>query len=270
MFELAHFRTQNRDDTFVENALSVPGGGGALLPPRGLLVLAITARQMRGMIRSTPLLAALLLSALPLGSGLAPSKAMAQTAARVLSGTEREAAVLKANAALNTLQRVEGRFTQIANNGAASKGEFQLQRPGKVRFAYAPPTPLVLAADGVSLSQLDTKRGSVESTALRATPLYYVLKQDIDLAADGRVTQVARDGEQLLLTLRDRKGEMDGAVTLIFAGTGALELRGWRIEDGAGETTLVTLEDVRPAQAFDPRLFTLKPKTDSTDRGGGR
>lgn len=223
---------------------------------------------MGGMIRSAPLLAALLLSALPLSASLSPA-AMAQSA-RALSGAERDAAIAKANAALNALQRVEGRFTQIANNGAAAKGEFQLQRPGKVRFAYAPPTPLVLASDGVSLAQMDTKRGSVESTALRATPLYYVLKQNIDLAMDGRVTQVARDGEQLLLTLRDRKGEMDGAVTLIFAGSAELELRGWRIEDGAGETTLVTLQDVRAVPRLDPRLFTLQPQSDSTDRGGGR
>lgn len=240
-----------------------------MLPPRGVLVLAIRARQMGRMIRSTPLLSALLFSALSLGPSMTPPAAMAQTV-RVLSGVERDAAIAKANAALNALRRVEGRFTQVANNGSTSKGEFQLQRPGKVRFAYAPPTPLVLASDGVSLAQMDTKRGSVESTALRATPLYYVLKQDIDLAADGRVTQVARDGEQLLLTLRDRKGEMDGAVTLIFAGGDGLALRGWRIEDGAGETTLVTLQDVRPAQAFDPRLFSLRAKDDSTERGGGR
>jgi outer membrane lipoprotein-sorting protein len=223
------------------------------------------------MIRSSSLLAALVLGPLAAGAVLVPPAAVAADALRVLTGAERDAAIARANAALNALRQVEGRFVQVADDGAAAKGEFQLQRPGKVRFAYAPPTPLVLASDGVSLSQLDTQRGSVESTALRATPLYYVLKQNIDLAADGAITQVARDGEQLLVTLRDRKGEMDGSVTLVFAGAAAEpELRGWRIQDGAGETTTVTLQDVRPAQRFDPRLFSLRPKTDSTDRGGGR
>lgn len=184
----------------------------------------------------------------------------------LLSGAERAAALRQANAALNAMQRVEGRFLQIAPDGNVSQGSFYLSRPGKVRFAYDAPSKLVIVSDGVTMAIADRGLKSVDRTPLRATPLYFVLKQNINLETDARVTKVEREGEQLLITVKDRKGEADGAITLGFIGLREPELREWRVSDATGQTTLLSLRGVRAAAGLDPRLFLVESTRDSTAR----
>lgn len=199
-----------------------------------------------------------------------PGAAASASARLDLTGTERAAALTRANAALNAMQSVEGRFLQIAPDGGVTQGAFYLNRPGKVRFVYDAPTPLVIVSDGVTVAIEDRNLKSVDRTPLRATPLYFVLKQNINLEADARVTRVERAGDQLLITVRDRKGQADGAITLGFVGTTEPELREWRVSDASGQTTLLSLRGVRPSLKLDPRLFIMENKRDSAARSGSR
>ncbi len=217
------------------------------------------------------LLAGWLMMASALAQAPAPAPPIAASPAQgALTGADRAAALSRANGALNAMQRVEGRFLQIAPDGKVSQGNFYLSRPGKVRFAYDPPTPLVIVSDGVTVAIEDRGLKSVDRTPLRATPLYFVLKQNIDLEADARVAKVEREGDQLRISVRDRKGQADGTITLVFSGTTEPELREWRVADAAGQTTLLSLRDVRPSLKLDPRLFVLDEKRDSTARTSGR
>ncbi len=210
-------------------------------------------------------------SGLALAQAPAPAPPIAASLAQgALTGADRAAALTRANGALNAMQRVEGRFLQIAPDGKVSQGNFYLSRPGKVRFAYDPPTPLVIVSDGVTVAIEDRSLKSVDRTPLRATPLYFVLKQNIDLEADARVAKVEREGDQLRISVRDRKGQADGTITLVFSGTTEPELREWRVADATGQTTLLSLRDVHPSLKLDPRLFVLDEKRDSTARTGGR
>ena len=43
---------------------------------------------------------------------------------------------------------LSGNFVQVGPDGSKSEGEFYLQKPGKVRFDYNPPSPIELIADG--------------------------------------------------------------------------------------------------------------------------
>ncbi len=42
---------------------------------------------------------------------------------------------------LSGLSTLVGNFVQVAPNGSRTTGEFYMQKPGKVRFAYDQPTP---------------------------------------------------------------------------------------------------------------------------------
>jgi len=252
-----------------------------MLSPRRLLGSATARPHVAAMsvvsticaraLSATALAGALLLLAGPLPGAPAHAQAIASSGVEELSGAARAEALAKASAALNALRQVEGRFQQVAPDGSLSSGAFQLQRPGKVRFAYDPPTPFTLTSDGVTVAFEDRKLKSVDRTPLRATPLFFVLKSEVDLAADARVVRVAHEGGQLLIDLRDRKGEAEGLLTLVFAGASEPELRGWRITDGSGQLTSISLKDVRPATRLDARLFRVEEGDDSTGRRlGGR
>ncbi len=189
---------------------------------------------------------------------LAQSTKAAAPAAVELRGAERTQALSIANTALNGAQTVKGRFLQIAPGNRTSQGAFYLQRPGKLRFEYDSPNPLTIVSNGAVVSIEDRALKTVEQYPLRATPLYFVLKNQVNLEADGRVTRVIRSGDSLQITLRDRKGEAEGAITL-FVDAPSKELRQWRIVDGQGAVTQVSLTNATSVASIDPKLFVPKP-----------
>ena len=65
-----------------------------------------------------------------------------------LIGEQQDAAVQRINDYFNNLNSIQGNFEQIDSNNKRTSGRFYVQRPGKLRFDYAPPSTLRLVADG--------------------------------------------------------------------------------------------------------------------------
>lgn len=183
--------------------------------------------------------------------------AWAQTSPVALAGPARAEGLAQANRALNAIQRLQGRFTQSAPGGARSTGAFYLQRPGKLRFEYDPPATLLIVSDGSVVAMRDTELRTTERTPLRSTPLNIILGEAIDLERNARVLRVSRAGPWLMVTARDRTGEMDGQITLQFFGAQA-ELRSWDVIDATGARTRITLSEVTQPASLDRRLFRLE------------
>ena len=219
----------------------------------------------------TPSLAALALLFLApiVGSAAAQSapavarQALTQT---LLAGPERAAALAQASASLNRIAAVQGRFAQIAPNGSRSQGDIYLARPGKMRFQYDAPSPLTIVSDGSVVAVFDNTSRDVQRLPLRSTPLYYVLKKDVNLERDARIVRVSRSGDSLLVTARDRTGDADGEITIIFAGP-TYDLREWVVTDGQRQTTRISLSGVRASGSVNPRLFRV-PAGDVGPRKG--
>ncbi|MGH6850380.1 MAG: outer membrane lipoprotein carrier protein LolA, partial [Methylocella sp.] len=64
-------------------------------------------------------------------------------------------AIQKANAYFNAATYMTGDFVQIGPDGKRSEGKIFVQRPGKLRFEYAPPATLEIVADGLSVAVHD-------------------------------------------------------------------------------------------------------------------
>lgn len=183
-----------------------------------------------------------------------------------VTGSERAAALAEANAALNSVTRLQGRFTQYSPGGGAAGGAFYMQRPGKLRFEYDPPATSLIVSDGSVVSLRDTALRTTDRTPLTSTPLNFILKSNIDLARDARIVNVARQGPDLLITARDRAGQMDGYITMRLAGP-ERQLASWEIVDATGARTRIVLSGlIRPA-AIDRSLFRLPDIIDSRRHG---
>src|SRR6185437_11978743 len=68
-----------------------------------------------------------------------------------------KAQAAKVSAYLSSLQTLVGNFVQVGPDGSKTKGDFYIQKPGKVRFEYDPPSPVELIADGSSLAVRDKR-----------------------------------------------------------------------------------------------------------------
>ena len=66
----------------------------------------------------------------------------AAPAATPLIGEQQDAAVQRINDYFNNLNSIQGNFEQVDSNNKRTTGRFYVQRPGKLRFDYAPPSTL--------------------------------------------------------------------------------------------------------------------------------
>lgn len=207
---------------------------------------------------ATALAASALFIGLPIAA-LAQSRATAPTRPPIageLSGAQRTAALAEASAALNRIAGMQGRFTQVAPDGAQARGRIYMQRPGKLRFEYDPPSPLTIVSDGSVVAVEDRAMRDIQRVPLRSTPLFYVLKPQVNLERDARITRVVEQGDNLYISARDRSGEADGEITITFGGANR-ELKQWSITDGQRQTTRITLSEVQGASRLDPKLFRV-------------
>jgi outer membrane lipoprotein-sorting protein len=168
--------------------------------------------------------------------------------------------------AMNNTGSFQGRFTQYGSDGSVASGTIHLQRPGRVRFEYDAPNPLLIVSDGVTLVQQDRALETFDRVPLAATPLNYFLKENVRLQEDAEVIGLQKLPTEWRVTAKDGSGEMAGAITLVFDAA-TLALRQWIIMDEFGGQTRVELSDLRYNERLDPRLFVLRDeREDRRDR----
>lgn len=199
-----------------------------------------------------------LLALLPVAAALLWAPA-AQAAPLPLDGALRTQALATVNQALSAPGPLKGRFVQIGPSNQPTNGSFYLRRPGKVRFAYDPPSGMAIVSDGTIVSIEDHRLKTVNRAPLNTTPLNLLLKRDVNLERDTKVMAVAREGDAIYVTLREKRKESNGDLTLIVDAP-SRELRQWRVKDAAGNVTLTALQTVENVASLDPKLFvTMTP-----------
>ncbi|MEL6567995.1 MAG: outer-membrane lipoprotein carrier protein LolA [Pseudomonadota bacterium] len=182
----------------------------------------------------------------------------------VLSVTERRAVLKSASDAMSRVETAKGRFVQVDTNGGLSEGEFFLQRPGRMRFDYDAPVPILIAADGVTVAMRDDELETVDRVPLASTPLGLLLDDNLDFETEADVIRVQRANGIVAITVVDPTDEAEGELTLIF-NAGSYDLLAWRVLDANGGITTVELKDVSTGISLNPRLFIVEDFEDEDD-----
>jgi outer membrane lipoprotein-sorting protein len=167
--------------------------------------------------------------------------------------------------ALLRVKTAQGKFTQIDGSGNSSGGAFYISRPGKIRFDYSSPEPVIIVSDGVTVSIEEPKRDAYDAVPLATTPLNLFLRNSIDLERDGSVKAVSTRGASHFITLEDKTGQSEGQMILEFRAVD-FELLGWTAIDVNGDQTRVELRDVKTNVQLKPSLFIVRDPADDSDR----
>jgi outer membrane lipoprotein-sorting protein len=181
-----------------------------------------------------------------------------------------EAAIASINLALNSVETLRARFIQVSPQGTFAEGLLSMSRPGRLRFEYDDPTPIRVISDGTTVAVEDTDLETVDRAPLRSTPLWWLLKRDIDLANDAEIVEIGREFGFVYLTVQDPSGDMEGQIQFVFAEEN-YELREWFVTDAVGQVTRLTLTDAETGIRLSPRLFVIPdPESDRDSRRGRR
>jgi outer membrane lipoprotein-sorting protein len=187
-----------------------------------------------------------------------PVAALARAAAppTAVAMTPQDAADLRRiSAYLNGIQTMTARFRQHSSGGGAASGSLWLARPGRMRFEYDPPSPILLIADRFYVYYVDKQLAEMSKVGLKSTPAWFLLREPITFD-DLVVTWLERGANGLGVTVVDPAEPDNGSLTMLFTNQPAL--RQWTIVDQQRKTTTVSISDVQFGVALDPELFVYR------------
>lgn len=167
---------------------------------------------------------------------------------------EDKADIARVEDLLNSIKSLQAHFTQLSDNGGTAEGVFYLQRPGRLRFEYDPPTPILIVGTGKTIVFYDSRLGQVTYVPIKSTPLAFLVDEKISFSGDTKVVRVDREPGALAITLADTKRRRRGTITLIFSDS-PLRLRMWRVTDAQGKVTTIALSRTRTNLTLDAELF---------------
>jgi len=159
---------------------------------------------------------------------------------------------------LNGLKSISANFVQVDDHGNFRRGAIDIQRPGKMRVVYAPPSKDFIVADGDMVHIWDGGLKSQTNVPESASLANFILRDPIKLGGDVTIIKYKRFPAKLELTLAQTSDPGLGQLTLIFEDHPLL-LRQWRVLDAEERTTGVNLENERMDVAFEPNTFSFVP-----------
>lgn len=166
--------------------------------------------------------------------------------------------------ALNAIHTLKGGFLQIGPDGQVAQGEIYIEKPGKVRFAYAPPSPVLIVATGGTVYVRNSRLNTTDRYELADTPLGLILNDKVDLKTNPAVMGVDKRDGTIVVQARTSTNRNQSNIQLVFDAAGT-ELRQWTVRDNQGGVTTVALQQLQPGVSLDQSLFTapVKPRRPS-------
>ena len=157
---------------------------------------------------------------------------------------------------LNSIRTMYAKFRQVASGGGIATGQLWMARPGRMRFEYDPPSPILLLADMFYVYYVDKELIQMSKVGLKSTPAWLLLRDPIAFG-DLIVTHFERGANTITLTVVEKAEPDNGSLTMVFSDN-PLALRQWSIVDQQRKTTTVSLYDERFGMALDPKLFVYQ------------
>jgi len=158
---------------------------------------------------------------------------------------------------LSSLQTLVGNFVQVGPDGTRTKGDFYIQKPGKVRFEYDPPTPIDIIADGSSLAVRDRNLATQDIYPLSQTPLRFLLSDRIDLLKDTNVVNVTSDDLFVTITIEEKRVLIGTSRLILMVGAKDGQLKQWTVTDPQGYDTTVAVYNLDSSKKIDPGMFKI-------------
>ena len=173
----------------------------------------------------------------------------------------------KVSSYLSSLQTLVGNFVQVGPDGSKTKGDFYIQKPGKVRFEYEAPSPIAIIADGSSVAVRDRKLATQDIYPLSQTPLRYLLSDRIDLLKDTNVVSVTSDDVFVSVTIEEKQALIGTSRLMLMIGAKDGQLKQWTVTDPQGYDTTIAVYNLDSSKKVDPSLFKIDFTNYSTPPG---
>ena len=158
---------------------------------------------------------------------------------------------------LSTIQTLLGDFVQVGPDGSRAEGQFYIQKPGRVRFEYNPPSPIDITADGRLVSVRNRNLDTQDLFPLSQTPLRFLLSDRIDLKRETNIVGVYADDIFATIVIEERQPLIGTNRLMMMFDAKDLQLKQWTVTDAQGYDTTVAVHNLDATTRPDPSIFTI-------------
>lgn len=157
-------------------------------------------------------------------------------------------------AGLNTAQ---SKFQQIDYQGNVMRGQFYIDRPGRLRFQYDAPTKDFIVADGVQIHFYDGEADQYNSAPIGMTLADFILRDDLSFMDEKiNVESVVKDKDMVNITITQADEPGMGELILKFTSQ-PFALKSWDIIDAQGLKTSIVLNNLNRNTKIPASLFKV-------------
>jgi len=158
---------------------------------------------------------------------------------------------------LSGLTTIVSDFTQIAPDGTLTSGKFFMERPGKMRWQYNPPTPILMVSNGSTLVYYDIELEQMNTIPLDSTLIGFLAQDHIRFDDSIGIREFSDKAGVIRINLSQRDKPNDGQLMLEFSDKPLL-IRNMVITDAGNQTTTVSLNNARYGVKLDRELFIFR------------
>jgi outer membrane lipoprotein-sorting protein len=171
--------------------------------------------------------------------------------------SKQRALVNRVSAYLTSVQVLTGNFVQIGPDGRRTTGHMFMQKPGKVRFEYDPPSPIDIIADGQRVAVRDRKLATQDLYPLSQTPLRFLLADHIDLLQDTNVIGITADDTYVSILIEEKQAFVGTNRLMMMFDSKDYRLKQWTVTDVQGFDTTIAVSNLDSSKRPDPSLFVF-------------
>jgi outer membrane lipoprotein-sorting protein len=168
---------------------------------------------------------------------------------------KQRALVNRVSTYLTSVQVLTGNFIQTGPDGRRTTGHLFIQKPGKVRFEYDPPSPIDIIADGTQVVVRDRQLATQDLYPLSQTPLRFLLADRIDLLQDTNVVGVTADDTFVSVMIEEKQAFVGTNRLMMMFDSKDFKLKQWTVTDVQGFDTTIAVSNLDTSKRPDPNLF---------------
>ena len=158
---------------------------------------------------------------------------------------------------LSSISTIISDFTQVAPDGSLTNGKFYMKRPGKMRWQYNPPTPVLMVSSGTELIFYDYELEQVSHIPLDGSLISFLAQDKIVFGGEVGITQFSNEASAIRIEVAQKDKPTEGKLMLEFSDK-PLTLRNMVVTDATGQTTTVALQNAKFGAEIDAELFVFK------------
>lgn len=166
--------------------------------------------------------------------------------------------IARVEAYLSGIPSIVANFNQVDAKGNIATGKFYLKRPGKMRWQYEPPTPVLLVCDGSVLTYYDAELDQVNYIGIDDTLASFLARPRITLNSDStKLIKFSAAHGIIRATIVQKQKPDEGSLTLELSDS-PLQLRNMAVTDAMGNSSHIHLQNAVYGQKLPDSLFKFE------------